>query len=59
MLFGNACLEKRTNQLGGILSLETSLAKYTRRGLDLDTYWFVQCDITMQPYEFTKGSIFP
>lgn len=58
LVFGNAYLEKRTNRLGGILSLETSLAKYTRRGVDLDTYWFVQYGMTTQPYEFTKGSIF-
>ncbi|EAN9048144.1 TPA: phage portal protein [Salmonella enterica subsp. enterica serovar Anfo] len=51
-------LEKRTNRLGGILSLEPSLAKYTRRGIDLDTYWFVQYGLTTHPYEFTKGSIF-
>jgi capsid portal protein len=38
LVFGNAYLEKRTNRLGGILSLEPSLAKYTRRGIDLDTY---------------------
>lgn len=42
LVFGNAYLEKRTNRLGGILSLEPSLAKYTRRGVDLDTYWFVK-----------------
>nr|DAL48982.1 MAG TPA_asm: portal vertex protein [Caudoviricetes sp.] len=59
LVFGNACLEKRTNRLGGILSLETSLAKYTCRGLDLDTYWFVQYGMTTQPYEFTRDSIFP
>lgn len=58
LVFGNAYLEKRTNRLGGILALEPSLAKYTRRGLDLDTYWFVQYGMTTQPYEFTKGSIF-
>lgn len=58
LVFGNAYLEKRTNRLGGILSLEPSLAKYTRRGVDLDTYWFVQYGMTTQPYEFTKGSIF-
>ena len=57
-MFGNAYLEKRTNRLGGVLSLEPSLAKYTRRGIDLDTYWFVQYGMTTQPYEFTKGSIF-
>lgn len=58
LVFGNAYLEKRTNRLGGTLSLEPSLAKYTRRGLDLDTYWFVQYGMSTQPYEFTKGSIF-
>ncbi|HBL8927824.1 TPA: phage portal protein [Enterobacter hormaechei subsp. xiangfangensis] len=58
LVFGNAYLEKRTNRLGGILSLEPSLAKYTRRGVDLDTYWFVQYGMTTQPYEFIKGSIF-
>lgn len=58
LVFGNANLEKPTNRLGGILSLESSLAKYTRRGIDLDTYWFVQYGMTMQPHEFTKGGIF-
>lgn len=58
LVFGNAYLEKRTNRLGGILSLESSLAKYTRRGTDLDTYWFVQYGLTTEPYQFTPGSIF-
>ncbi|EKS6459770.1 phage portal protein [Enterobacter hormaechei] len=58
LVFGNAYLEKRTNRLGGVLSLEPALAKYTRRGVDLDTYWFVQFGFTTQPYEFTPGSIF-
>ncbi len=43
---------------GEVIALEPALAKYTRRGLDLDTYWFVQYDMTTQPYQFTKGSIF-
>lgn len=58
LVFGNAYLEKRTNRLGGVLSLEPALAKFTRRGTDLDTYWFVQYGLTSQPYEFTRGSIF-
>lgn len=58
LVFGNAYLEKRTNRLGGILSLEPSLAKYIRRGIDFDTYWFVQYGMTTLPYEFIKGSIF-
>lgn len=51
-------LEKRTNRFGEVIALEPTLAKYTRRGLDLDTYWFVQYGMTTQPYQFTKGSIF-
>ncbi len=58
LVFGNAYMEKRSNRLGGILALEPSLAKYTRRGVDLNSYWFVQYGMTTQPYEFTKGSIF-
>lgn len=42
LVFGNAYLEKRTNRFGEVIALEPALAKYTRRGLDLDTYWFVQ-----------------
>ncbi|YCI29817.1 phage portal protein [Erwinia sp. PK3-005] len=58
LVFGNAYLEKRTNRLGGLLSLEPALAKYTRRGTDLGTYWFVQYGLTTQPYQFTPGSVF-
>lgn len=50
--------EKRTNRFGEVIALEPALAKYTRRGLDLNTYWFVQYGMTTQPYQFTKGSIF-
>ena len=49
---------KRTNRFGEVIALEPALAKYTRRGLDLDTYWFVQYGMTTQPYQFTKGGIF-
>jgi len=58
LVFGNAYLEKRTNRLGGVLALEPALAKFTRRGTDLDTYWFVQYGMNTQPYQFTKGSVF-
>lgn len=58
LVFGNAYLEKRTNRLGGVLSLEPALAKYTRRGTDLDTYWYVQYGLNKQPYQFTPGSVF-
>ncbi|MDC7870901.1 phage portal protein [Pantoea ananatis] len=58
LVFGNAYLERRTSRLGNTLSLEPSLAKYTRRGTDLDAYWFVQYGLNTQPYEFTAGSVF-
>ena len=55
-MFGNAYLEKRTNLLGGVLSL--ALAKFPRRGTDLDTYWFAQSGLNTQPYQFAPGSVF-
>ena len=58
LVFGNAYLEKRTNRLGGVLVLEPALAKFTRRGTDLDTYWFVQYGLSTQPYQFTPGNMF-
>jgi len=41
-----------------VLKLEPSLAKFTRRGLDLDTYWYAHYGINTEPYEFAKGSVF-
>jgi len=58
LIFGNAYLEKRTSRLGNALKLEPSLAKFTRRGLDLDTYWYAHYGINTEPYEFAKGSVF-
>lgn len=58
LIFGNAYLEKRVNRLGQILELRPSLAKYTRRGVDPDTYWFAQYGLTTQPYQFATGSLF-
>jgi len=58
LIFGNAYLEKRTSRLGNVLKLEPSLAKFTRRGLDLDTYWYAHYGINTEPYEFEKGSVF-
>jgi len=56
-VFGNVHLEKRTNLLGGVLSLEPALAKFTRCGTDLDTYWFAQYGLNTQPYQFAPGSV--
>ncbi|CAI2448591.1 phage portal protein, PBSX family [Serratia liquefaciens] len=58
LVFGNAYLELRTNRLGGPMELKPSLAKYTRRGVDLDTYWFVQYGLGVDPYKFDTDSVF-
>ncbi|HIF6757800.1 TPA: phage portal protein [Serratia marcescens] len=58
LVFGNAYLELRTNRLGGPMELQPSLAKYTRRGVDLDTYWFVQYGLGIDPYQFEANSVF-
>lgn len=58
LVFGNAYLELRTNRLGWPMELKPSLAKYTRRGVDLDTYWFVQYGLGVDPYQFDADSVF-
>ncbi|MDR3299461.1 MAG: phage portal protein [Candidatus Accumulibacter sp.] len=56
IVFGNAYLEKKSNRLGQALTLETPLAKYVRRALDLTRYYFVPA--YENEYEFPKGAIF-
>ena len=58
LTFGNSYLEQRVNRLGQTLRLETSLAKFTRRGTDLDTYWFVQYGYNKEPYQFDAARVF-
>lgn len=58
LVFGNAYLENRVNRLGQTLTLEASLAKFTRRGIEPDQYWFVQYGYEKQPYQFAPGRIF-
>ncbi|EFA4015934.1 phage portal protein, partial [Escherichia coli] len=41
-VFGNAFLELRSNMLGEPLKLRHALAKYMRRGSDLESWWYVQ-----------------
>ena len=56
LIFGNAYLERRDSMLHKALALKPSKAKYTRRGIDRDSYFFVpRWD---QSHEFKKGSIF-
>ncbi|HGF2305544.1 TPA: phage portal protein, partial [Escherichia coli] len=54
-VFGNAYLEVRRNRLGEPLLLRPALAKYTRRGSDLDTYWYLNDDGT--EFSFRKGTV--
>lgn len=56
LVFGNAFLEVRKNRLGEPLRLQCSPAKYTRRGVVPDTYWFVQD--WKEPHQFAPGSVF-
>jgi PBSX family phage portal protein len=56
LVFGNAFLEKRFSVTGKLLKLETSPAKYTRRGVDPSVYWFVQSFV--EPHPFAPDSVF-
>lgn len=55
LTFGNAYLERRDNIGRRPMALVRAMAKYTRRGTDLDLYYFVQCG---RDHEFKRGSIF-
>ncbi|TCL32514.1 PBSX family phage portal protein [Azotobacter chroococcum] len=52
---GNAYLERRRSRLGGTLSLQPALAKYMRRGQDLDSYFMVRG--WKDEHEFEAGTI--
>lgn len=56
LVFGNAFLEKRMSTTGRVMKLETSPAKYTRRGVEEGAYWWVPSFI--QPHAFEPGSVF-
>lgn len=56
LTFGNAYLERPRNRLGGSLPLRHALAKYMRRGSELDSYFFVQGHKT--EHEFKRGAVF-
>lgn len=56
LTFGNAYLEKRTSRTGLTLQLDHALAKYVRRGRELDQYYFING--WQQEHAFDKGAIF-
>lgn len=62
LVFGNAYLERVKGRLGA-WSLKHSPSKYTRRGVELDQYYFLpsitdQAQGKNQPYPFAKGAIY-
>lgn len=56
LIFGNAYLERRDSLLRKALALKPAKAKYTRRGLDMETYWFVPK--WNEEHQFKKGKVF-
>lgn len=56
LIFGNAYLERRDNLLREPMALKPAKAKYTRRGLDMATYWFVPK--WNEEHQFPKGKVF-
>ncbi|QDQ29448.1 phage portal protein [Chitinimonas arctica] len=56
LTFGNAYLEAKRNSRGKLIKLQPALAKFTRRGVDMDTYWFVPGH--GQEHAFEPGQVF-
>lgn len=56
LTFGNGFAELRKNALGNGFRVECSPAKYTRRGVEDDVYWFI--NDWQDAHRFEPGSIF-
>lgn len=56
LVFGNAYIERLDSIGNRPIKLEPSLAKYTRRGTDLEQYFFVRG--WQQEHEFRHGTVF-
>ncbi|MCL6262193.1 phage portal protein [Craterilacuibacter sp. RT1T] len=56
LIFGNAYLERRTNQGGRTIELAPAPAKYMRRGLESDTYWY--CGSSTDGVAMPRGSVY-
>ena len=56
LTFGNAYLCKRPSLLGNALGLDHCLAKYVRRGEEMDRYFFVTN--SREEHEFKAGGVF-
>lgn len=56
IVFGNAYLERVDSRTGRPVGLKHALAKYVRRGDDLERYYFIRG--WLAEHEFARGSIF-
>ena len=56
-VFGNAYIRKITNRFGEIIRLEVPLAKYVRKGIEANVFWYVREGL-LEEYEFPKGDVF-
>lgn len=56
LIFGNCYLETTRSKLGSILSISPAPARYVRRGIDLDTYYWLD-PFMLDPIPFPTGSI--
>lgn len=56
-VFGNAYIRKVTNRMGEVIRLEVPLAKYVRKGVQPNSFWYV-CEGYLEEFEFPAGEIF-
>lgn len=56
-VFGNAYIRKITNRFGEVIRLEVPLAKYVRKGVQPDSFWYIR-EGMVDEFEFPKGEIF-
>ncbi len=56
LVYGNGYLERPRSRLGGVMQLTHAMAKYMRRGADLNRHYFVRG--WKDEHEFKPGSVF-
>lgn len=56
LVYGNGYLERPRSRLGSVMQLSYTMAKYMRRGADLDRYFFVLS--WKDEHEFKPGNVF-
>ncbi|PKO48997.1 MAG: phage portal protein [Betaproteobacteria bacterium HGW-Betaproteobacteria-4] len=56
LVFGNAYLERRDSMLREPMRMKPAKAKFTRRGIDMETYYFVPK--WNEEHKFKKGKVF-